>query len=987
MPTKKQLLIVCVFLLALLIIRLVWNAMTGLPDQPTAKNGVLDLSDFAFSQPGYVSLEGEWKFTPLHNEEQTLKTIPGPTELELQGTYQLDLQVQDTERYYGFYIHLPHGNLSVSANGQRLYQTSTHNQQMSPTVLPSIQPDENGLIRLTFQLEEIDRHSWLPTPRSLYFGPSENIERKNAIESLLQMTVAAIMLIHGIYACILKVIKPAKKGILFFALAAFFTAAAVLLSDSKVFGYFIALNSEWDKRLTYLFYAGLSLSFLLFVLHTFAPSYKRTARVASTLFGLYFIYLLFVPLSLLHRTGFLLTIAIIFAFSTITFIMLKIMRAKIRGALLLYLAALAIASNVLWMVLYRYVDSVAMPTLMFYPVDLTVAFLCFSSFWFLRFFHAEDENATLLAKLQREYKQKDQFLASTSHEMRNPLHGMMNIAQTVATENKQVLDQKSQQSLELLVSIGRRMSYLLNDLIDLAVFKERKLTLQQEAIQLEPIIRRTLDTLNFLIDNEKTRFVVAIPNDFPLVFADANRVSQILFNLLHNAGKFTNEGTITIAASHSGKLAMIRVTDTGLGMDQSTKARIFEPYEQGVNAENEGLGLGLAICKELVEMHGGQINVVSSPGQGSSFSFTLPLAKSTNHQAIATALTTEQPNEVAAAQAPQQPEREAPFRILAVDDDPVNLKVLRHALSTKPYQLVTETSPKATLRKVAEERWDLVIADVMMPEMSGLELVKHIRQTYSVSELPILLVTARVQPEDIYAGFRAGANDYIGKPVDLLELQTRIEAMLALKQSIEDRLRLEAAWLQAQIEPHFLFNTLNTIASLSTVDTDRMLDLIAEFGRYLRASFNEKNLSPVIPLSEELDLLRSYLYIEQERFGERLQVKWAIDEHVDCLVPPLSIQPLAENAILHGILKQETGGTLEVHVYKKDGKAHIAIKDDGVGMDQDTLNTLFTQTKTTKKSIGLVNTNLRLQKQLGNGLSVSSEIGKGTTVSFTAPLQ
>lgn len=442
MPTKKQLLIVCVFLLALLIIRLVWNAMTGLPDQPTAKNGVLDLSDFAFSQPGYVSLEGEWKFIPLHSEEQALKTIPGPTELELQGTYQLDLQVQDTERYYGFYIHLPHGILSVSANGQRLYQTSTQNRQMSPTVLASIQPDENGLIRLTFQLEEIDRHSWLPTPRSLYFGPSENIERKNAIESLLQMAVAAIMLIHAIYACIFEGHQTCK-GILFFALAAFFAAASVLISDNKVLGYFIALNSEWDKRLTYLFYAGLSLSFLLFVLRTFAPSYKRTVRVASTLFGLYFVYLLLVPLSLLHKTGFLLAVAIVFAFSTITFIMLKIVQAQLKGALLLYLAALAVASNVLWMMLYRYVDSVAMPTLMFYPVDLTVAFLCFSSFWFLRFFHAEDENATLLAKLQREYKQKDQFLASTSHEMRNPLHGMMNIAQTVATENKQVLDQKA----------------------------------------------------------------------------------------------------------------------------------------------------------------------------------------------------------------------------------------------------------------------------------------------------------------------------------------------------------------------------------------------------------------------------------------------------------------------------------------------------------------------------------------------------------------
>ncbi|MGN7286099.1 ATP-binding protein [Shouchella rhizosphaerae] len=987
MSTKKQLLIICMFLFSLLTIRLIWNTMTSLPDQPTVENGVLDLSNFTFHQPGYVSLEGEWRFTSISGKGERTKTLPSQTKSGALGTYQLDLYVQDKENRYGLFIHLPHGIFSVSANGQHLYDSSTQSNRITPATLLFIQPDQNGRIRLTLQIEAIAPHTWNPNPRSLYFGPSENIEKKNAIEAALQIAVSAIMFFHGLYACILKAIKPQKKGILFFALASFFSALAVLISDNKVLGYFIILNSEWEKRLSYLFYAGLSPAFLLFFLRTFVPTYKRTAIATAIFFGVCLIYLLVVPLSILQKTASSIAIVIVAGFSTITIIMLKTILARVKGRWLLYLAASAVISNVLWMNLYRYADRVAMPTIKFYPVDLTVAFVCFSTFWFMRFFYTEDENTKLLGQLKQEHERKNQFLASTSHEMRNPLHGMINIAQTVATENKQVLDQKSQQSLELLVSIGRRMSYLLNDLIDLAVFKERKLTLQQEATQLEPIIRRTVDTLNFLIDNEKTRFVVAIPKDFPLVFADANRVSQILFNLLHNAGKFTNEGTITIAASHSGKLATIRVTDTGLGMDQSTRARIFEPYEQGANADNEGLGLGLAICKELVEMHGGQINVVSSPGRGSSFSFTLPLAKSTNHQAIATVLTTEQPNEVAATQAPQQPKREAPFRILAVDDDPVNLKVLRHALSTKPYQLVTETSPKATLRKVAEERWDLVIADVMMPEMSGLELVKHIRQTYSVSELPILLVTARIQPEDIYAGFRAGANDYIGKPVDLLELQTRIEAMLALKQSIEDRLRLEAAWLQAQIEPHFLFNTLNTIASLSTVDTDRMLDLIAEFGRYLRASFNEKNLSPVIPLSEELDLLRSYLYIEQERFGDRLQVKWAIDEHVDCLVPPLSIQPLAENAILHGILKQETGGTLEVHVYKKDGKAHIAIKDDGVGMDQDTLNTLFTQTKTTKKSIGLANTNLRLQKQLGNGLSVSSEIGKGTTVSFTAPLQ
>src|SRR5690625_2915531 len=175
-------------------------------------------------------------------------------------------------------------------------------------------------------------------------------------------------------------------------------------------------------------------------------------------------------------------------------------------------------------------------------------------------------------------------------------------------------------------------------------------------------------------------------------------------------------------------------------------------------------------------------------------------------------------------------------------------------------------------------RYDLVISDVMMPNMSGYELTENIRKQFTISELPIILLTARHQLEDIYAGFHAGANDYVAKPVDALELKARVKALTDLKQSIYEQLRMEAAWLQAQIQPHFLFNTINTIASLGEVDPSRMIKLLDVFGRYLQRSFSINQTLLEIPVSEELDLVNSYLFIQKERFGDRLQIKRDIDD-------------------------------------------------------------------------------------------------------------
>src|SRR5699024_1577503 len=208
------------------------------------------------------------------------------------------------------------------------------------------------------------------------------------------------------------------------------------------------------------------------------------------------------------------------------------------------------------------------------------------------------------------------------------------------------------------------------------------------------------------------------------------------------------------------------------------------------------------------------------------------------------------------------------------DDDYTNLLVIRQVLETEQYHVSTAMDAGKALAILKNTPIDLVVSDVMMPSISGYELTKQIRSRYSLAELPVLLLTARTQSEDLVAGFTVGANDYIKKPVDALELKARVRSLINLKKALEEHTQMEGAWLQSQIQPHFIFNTLNTIASLGISDMEKMLNLLEEFSTYLRYSFDFKNAEPVIPLSRELALVQSYVYIEQQRFGERLQVDW-----------------------------------------------------------------------------------------------------------------
>lgn len=301
------------------------------------------------------------------------------------------------------------------------------------------------------------------------------------------------------------------------------------------------------------------------------------------------------------------------------------------------------------------------------------------------------------------------------------------------------------------------------------------------------------------------------------------------------------------------------------------------------------------------------------------------------------------------------------------------------------YNISTASSGLEALALIDTDKWDLVISDVMMPNMSGYELTKKIREQFTIYELPIILLTARHQSKDIYAGFLAGANDYVSKPMDKLELQARVKALTHLKQSIDKQLQMEAAWLQAQIQPHFLFNTLNTIASLAEVDSTRMADLLTEFGNYLQRSFSVEQTALEVPIHDELELVNSYLFIQKQRFGNRLHIKKHIDDQLNFNVPPLSIQTLVENAIKHGALKRIENGMVFIRIREHNTYYSIEIVDNGKGMNENQMAELFKKKRYQTSGIGIANTERRLKQLYGEGLSITSEPGEGTTITFQIP--
>ncbi len=386
---------------------------------------------------------------------------------------------------------------------------------------------------------------------------------------------------------------------------------------------------------------------------------------------------------------------------------------------------------------------------------------------------------------------KDEFLANTSHELRTPLAGIIGLTEDLLAHCDTSAAADGKHQLHVILHSARRLSALIDDILDATRIRQGTLRLSVKPVDFISILKLSTALCRPLADPKKIIIRIDIADELPLIMADEDRLQQILINLIKNAVTFTPRGRIHITAGVDGNYLQVAVRDTGIGIAEDQQAAIFERFTQldgGMERTQGGAGLGLAITRQLVELQGGRIMVESSPGNGACFSFTLPLAAE-NIQAVSetrevettgTAQTALPPILLPDPPAEKQQNTEGPH-ILIIDDEQISRHVLNTHLSSAGYKVTSAGDAFEADALLKATAFDLVVLDIMMPRKNGYVFCTDIRRHLNPTELPVIMLTARSRTEDLAQGFDCGANDYLTKPVNRIELLARVKTSLTLK--------------------------------------------------------------------------------------------------------------------------------------------------------------------------------------------------------------
>jgi signal transduction histidine kinase len=408
-------------------------------------------------------------------------------------------------------------------------------------------------------------------------------------------------------------------------------------------------------------------------------------------------------------------------------------------------------------------------------------------------------------QLDQASRYKSQFLANMSHELRTPLNSLLILARLLADNPEQTLTAKQVEYAKVIYSSGSDLLQLINDILDLSRVEAGKMELHPERFAVRDLVDDLRTVFVPLTSDKGLRLIVSqVPRDVPAeLFTDRQRLRQILHNLLANAVKFTEHGHVALritAASPDGGPSpglAFAVTDTGIGISEQNLATIFGPFQQGDGTTSRrygGTGLGLAICQELAGRLGGRVTATSVPGEGSTFTLCLPQELPAQAEPMGAAR-----EEVSAAPRPAGPaaseeaasdgRRAHPDgawrpgldgkKVLVVDDDHRNAFAITSILELYGLTVLHASDGQAAIGLLRTEGdIDIVLMDLMMPELDGYATIAAIRQMPGFEELPIIAVTARAMHGDRDKSVSAGANDYVTKPVDTEELLTCVERSL-----------------------------------------------------------------------------------------------------------------------------------------------------------------------------------------------------------------
>ena len=394
-------------------------------------------------------------------------------------------------------------------------------------------------------------------------------------------------------------------------------------------------------------------------------------------------------------------------------------------------------------------------------------------------------------------RMKTDFLSTVSHELRTPLTSVLGFAKLINKKLDEVIfpavnteDKKTKRAvkqvgsnIEIIVSEGERLTALINDVLDIAKMEAGKIEWKIEPVRVEEVLKRAIAATSALFQQNGLKLIKELEPGLPEIRGDEDRLIQVVINLISNAVKFTEEGSVTLKVQRTDEQIITSVIDTGIGIAPEDQPQVFDKFKQvgdTLTDKPKGTGLGLPICKQIIEHHGGQIGVESEVSKGSNFYFTLPIppdqqldGKNIN---IDTLLQQLKGHTSTTSESTQESQK----TILVVDDDIYIRELLRQELEAQNYEIREAKNGLEAIHLAKLDQPDLIVMDVMMPQMNGFDAAAVLKNDPQTMTIPIIILSI---VEDKERGYRLGVDRYLSKPINTETLLTEIGLLLSQETS------------------------------------------------------------------------------------------------------------------------------------------------------------------------------------------------------------